>query len=194
MYRTNNYLHSKKEDKQKTMTQEMMKGVVERITQNGRSWSSFINGSWYGGVWSKPAWAEGDTIEFEVAHNGKWLNIADEGKNAIIHKLNKPTSKGPSTAEGKFPQGKEDYWTKREERDEEIQQRITLQASRNAAISFIELLLKAEALKLPTKDRLSMMESMLAHYTNKFYNETSGKAPPAPVSGAAQTEDDEVAF
>ena len=65
---------------------------------------------------------------------------------------------------------KDDYWARKEERDIETQKKIQYQASRNTAIAALDVLLKAEAVKLPAKQAdkydaaLALIDELTEHF------------------------------
>lgn len=104
----------------------------------------------------------------------------------------------PQQQQQRAPQGgaggKDDYWARKEERDVEVQKAIQYQASRNAAIATLDILLKAEAVKLPAKqaDKYDAALALLDTLTERFNEQTTnlGQAP-SPSLGGQQYGGDE---
>lgn len=70
---------------------------------------------------------------------------------------------------------KDDYWSRKEERDIVVQQHIQYQASRNAAIAALESMLRVEAVKLPAKqaDKYDAYLALLDTLTEQFNQQTT---------------------
>ena len=172
---------------------ETVKGVVEVISNRGKAYNIKVDGNWYGFGFESPGFEEGTVVEFDVKANGKWKNV----DNDTLKVLGKSTAPKKEAAETYSGGNREDYWSKKEERDVVVQRQICYQASRNSALSFMTLLMEAGAVKMPTKqaDKVAVMEEVLNHYTVMFTEATFdyGLEPPVPVqalSAGENTEED----
>lgn len=90
--------------------------------------------------------------------------------------------------------GKDDYWRRKEERDVEVQRAIQYQSSRNAAIAAFDVLLKAEAVKLPAKqaDKYDAALALIEELTDHFNHQVDGLGNPGGQgSGRQQGRNDE---
>lgn len=151
-------------------------GIVQKITKN-KAYSVLVEEDWYGAGFNKPEFSEGYEIEFDVVMNGKYKNMA----NVVV--LNDtpvaPTNITPAKASNKTSGGtfsKDSYWENKEQRDIRIQKEIRFQASRNTAVSFVQVLLESGAIasyeKAAATKKAGILEEVLNHYTNLFYNQT----------------------
>lgn len=163
----------------------MAKGVVykifERAAGRGKAYSIKLDGdqNYYGTGFKAPGCKAGDYVEFEADKNAKgyW-----EAKLDSIRVLDSQPVEA-AKAVGKVI-GKDDYWTRKESRDLENDNRRNVGASLNTAIEFVELLLKAEAVKLPAKipDREEAIRNLVVYYSTKFRTlETGTTEEPAVV-------------
>ena len=151
---------------------ELIKGKVDKIHKGKKAYAICIADVWYGGLFDRPSFKEGDTVEFEVAMNGNYKNVAANTltfiEEGVVQNM-RPAKVGKET----IAAGKEDYWGDKAKRDVSTQKEIRFQASRNAAIAFADVLLKNQLVPLGTKkDKVTIVEELVNHYTNKFYNET----------------------
>ena len=151
-------------------------GVVEKIAKGAKAYSALVNGTWYGAGFSPPSnFKEGDNIDFEYTVNGKFKNmtvpsvkVADKATETESPKAPQKTfSKGGGTS-------RDTYWEDKAEKDKNTQREIRLQASRNAAIAFVDVLLKNDALPTGTvkKNKAGVIEEAVSHFTSQFYDET----------------------
>lgn len=141
------------------------------------------NGEWYSFGKKEPP-PKGSYVEIEWEANGKYKKVKNVNK-LQGSQANTPIS-GIRTSGANL--GKDDYWTRREERDIETQKRIELQSCRNSAIEMVSLLLTANAVPVPKKtaEQEGYIADLVQHYTDKFRSENSGK----PVEMAEPTDDE----
>jgi len=157
---------------------EKIQGVVKKIYKKGRTYSLLVNEEWYGNGFSVPECEEGNLVEFEFKRNGRWLNI-DRGSIKVLET-------GPSFEEKKGSSSnkeyitklsRDDYWSRKEERDLITQKAIQWQASRNAAIELVRVLVDPNVggLVLPkiVAKKADAVLAAVAHYTEVFNSETS---------------------
>ena len=84
---------------------------------------------------------------------------------------------------------RDDYWANKEKRDGFVQKEIRYQASRNAAIAFVTMLLNKDLVPLPAKkDKVEVVEQLVFHYTQQYYVETLNVST---KSGEVQAPDDD---
>lgn len=98
------------------------------------------------------------------------------------------------------PVSKDDYWKLKDEKDEAKQATIQYQASRNAAIHLVDVLVKNELVKLPPvskmADRYDATLALVETLTAKFQEETAilggdSKPPAGKGSGRKSTQQQE---
>lgn len=169
----------------------MTKGVVARIYSkefgDSTAWSFTLRGdrTFYRLGNKKPAFSEGDSIQFEVEM---------KGQNAYARGVSQWSSgnveQGTPVATISAPRTADDFWRRKEQRDIETQKRIELQSCRNSAIEMVALIVKAEALKLPAKaqDKAPVIEELVQHYTQFFLDRNAGKEPVEKIDTEAAVE------
>lgn len=88
---------------------------------------------------------------------------------------------------------KDDYWSRKEERDLVVQQNIQFQASRNAAIAALDSMLKVEAVKLPAKqaDKYDAYLELLDTLTERFNGQTSDQGKEQRGGGGRNNQQDD---
>jgi len=156
-------------------------GVVERLTSRaagrGHVWSIKVNGTFYGGMWEEPVCKEGDTVEFTIARNGQYENVA-KGSLVVIPSL--PSTGG---ATGNGPAGT----------TSPTQQKIEWQAARNSAIALVAAALSSDAVQLPAKkgDKYDALMQMVDDLTVRYFQDTSDvEAAINTITGGAPAADD----
>lgn len=133
------------------------------------------SGEKYGHGFNVPNFKDGDTIEFVYKQNGKYKNI---DPNSVKVVDNTPqTSNGAMPNTGNVRGGgvsKDEYWANKEKADVDRQKEIRYQASRNQAIEVAAIALRADVIKLPTKqaDRLGVLLGFIEARTNEFAKQT----------------------
>lgn len=179
-------------------------GVVEALsskdTSFGEMWNARVNGTNYGMGKFKPKFGVGDNISFSVTYNGKYANV--DYKSLVVE----PGTGGPAAPQKSFGQatkaagggmGKDDYWERKELKDEQRQGIISRQSALNSSLAFVAILAQSGALPAPAKakDQVTTLENIVAHYRDKFLAEAlqtdvvSEKED--PVTGEAIDNDDE---
>jgi hypothetical protein len=140
-------------------------GKVDVVAPNKAGyWSLKMNGTFYGtGSKDKPAVNPGDTVEFVEEMNGQWHNVKKgtlKTVSAQTQEAAAPTSKYPGPAVD---------WDLKDKK-------IVQQSARNAAIAFINVLAQQNAITYKAsakeKDKLAVIEALLEHYTQEFFNAT----------------------
>src|SRR3990167_2809971 len=168
------------------MTQQVQ-GVVKRITKN-KAYSVLLSDEvWYGAGFDKPSFNEGDTIKFLVQENGKFKNIQKGSVEVVEQQTAKPSEKAASKSNkgSVYAAGtsvRDDYWQSKAKQDVRTQREIRLQASRNAAINMVGLLISHGGLKLPAQVAKIgvVIEDAVEHYTTQFYDATVAIGPLDP--------------
>lgn len=172
----------------------MITGIVDKVLTkawNGKTFYSLalVNDKIYGFGMFKPSANVGDTVSFEAKENAKGYMEADKTTLKVTKGESKVVSGGSVRASSMM--GKDDYWSRKEARDIENDKLRTIGASRNTAIAWVDLLIKAEALKLPTKvsEREDALALLLDEYTNRFMGvepktaaEAGSDEPEAPAA------------
>lgn len=135
----------------------------------------------------KPAFSEGDSVQFEVEMKGQNAyarGVSQWAAGDVVqnHPVQNVAQAAPRTAD--------DFWRRKELRDVETQKRIELQSCRNSAIEMVGLLAKMEAVKLPAKqaDKVPVVEELVNHYTLYFLDRNAGKVDVKEVVPEAAVE------
>lgn len=169
----------------------MHKGIVSSISsfpyQNKTLWSFQLNGvrAFYRTGEKHPGIEKGNYVEFEATGPDVKGNFQVDVTSIKVGDAPQ-TAKGPTGFRKAFTEApKKDFPTK-EERDA-TQARIEIQSCRNSALQFIDILIKTEAFKLPAKNKIETLESLLEHYIQQFLARNQGKIP-TPESKEATTE------
>jgi len=157
-----------------------IKGVVSKVSSNHYNnkelWSFRLRGdnNYYNTGEIKPHVLEGQSIEFEtkLSPSGKHTALLDTVREW------KPDSDVPLTntpVRGFVKSFKKDpdkdlYWANKEARDIKNDKLRELGATRNTAISFVEMLIKVDGLKLPAAQnkKEEVLFEAVNHYTEKF--------------------------
>jgi hypothetical protein len=159
----------------------MVSGVVGRIGDrkfNGKTFYSFaLNGQdgWYGTGVKRPP-DVGTSVKFNEKTNSKGylevdgsIEILTDGQpqRADLSTVIKAASAGAG--------GGAAYWDRKEARDVANDSARELGASRNTAISIIDLAIKYEVITLPAKaKREEFLWTLLDRYTNKLMGKEGG--------------------
>lgn len=178
-------------------------GYVERISQKevqtrrGASLTySFLldDSKWYRTNFTKPEFGAGDFVQFEYSE-GKYGNDVDMDSLEVTETGEKPKPQpkkspdrpafnkpaGAKTAGTQVGGNKDAYWEAKEKRDIEKDIVIRYLSSRNAAIAFVEMLVKAGAVpigatKASKATSVELIEELVDKYTNElFLNSTFDK-------------------
>ena len=146
--------------------------TVEKIFErNGMYNIKAQDGEWYGYGKVRPTFSEGDEIEFEFKMNGKYMNV--DTKTVQVTGQRERTS-APRTRPTEV-MSKDDYWSRKEANDQLTQREIRHQASRNAAIAWMDVLMKNNVIPFPAKgDKLDIAEGYLTQFTDMFIAATIG--------------------
>jgi len=101
-----------------------------------------------------------------------------------------------ASAAGSGGASKDDYWKKREERDVEVQKAIQFQASRNAAIAAVGVLLTNGAVSLPTKkaEQMDAVLELIDKITARYDTATSNLSAEDNQPNGQQYDDDGMPF
>lgn len=172
----------------------MTKGVVGKIYSKDfgdqTAWSFTLRGdrTFYRLGNKKPAFSEGDSVQFEVEMKGS--NAYARGVSPWSDQEVTRGSPAQAVAGASGPRTADDFWRRKEQRDIETQKRIELQSCRNSAIEMVALIVKAEALKLPAKasDKAPVIEELVQHYTQFFLDRNAGKETVEKIDTEAAVE------
>lgn len=154
----------------------MYSGVVGRVSEkpwNGKTFYSFtLNGQdgWYNTGMKKPP-TTGTSVSFTANPNAKGYLEVD------YHSIKKLEDGAAGPAQGVATVsrssgngiGKDDYWSRKEERDLKNDAARELGATRNTAIEVIKLMIDKEVIKLPAQaKREGFFWELLETYTDKL--------------------------
>jgi len=171
-----------------------IRGVVSKISStnhNGKTlWSIRLNGdnNYYNTGERVPPVQEGASIEFET-------KLSPSGRHGVLIETIRPWEGGstmqavPANTFPKYsagsPNEKDTYWKDKEIRDKRNDALRELGATRNTAIAFVNLLIEADALKLPAADakKEQVIWDAFVHYTDKLM----GKDTSPEVAKPAET-------
>ena len=134
------------------------RGQVEKITERtigngGTAYSALINGDWLGLGFDAPVFREGDNISFDVVMKGKYKNLV----NAVVEA-------GTAAAQQAVSSGPAPLFNARDIS-------IAYQSARRDAITAVDNLVAAEAVKLPTKqaDKMDAYVALVAALTEQLF-------------------------
>jgi hypothetical protein len=163
----------------------MVSGVVQRISEkpfNGKTFYSFAmsgQDGWYGTGIKRPP-AVGTSIRFNEKTNSKGYKEVDGSIETLADEAVGPVSGVSGAVSASAGQGGKSgggsqsaYWDRKEARDIANDANRELGASRNTAISIIDLAIKHEAIKLPAAaKREEFLWTLLDRYTDKLMGRT----------------------
>ena len=163
----------------------MVKGAVQAVSSKdfgkGPMYSIKVDGEWYSAGKFAPKCKENDTVEFEIAYNGNYKNVAPRSLK-VVAGLPATTPSGPTSVSA----GTRGFDAR--------QDTISKQAARNTAIEFVRLLKEADVKFYPATakmdQQISILEKLVDHYTSKFYQFATGQELPDPEKEAASEADD----
>jgi hypothetical protein len=188
-------------------------GQIQAVSQRGKATNIQVNGQWFGCGFNGVPAKQGDFVQFEAVQNGQYLN-ADMGSFQVTgggqaqqapraqgqgggYQQRKPYGGGAQRqAPAQAAASKDDYWTKKEERDVITQQVIQLQASRNAAIAVCSAALAQGILPLPAKKAdafdtfLAAIDEATQRYEASSAAKRDGNDPFSDASGVVNADDD----
>jgi len=172
----------------------IIKGIVYKIFSRpagrGTAYSIKLDGNdtYYSAGFKDPGLGAGDSVQFEAAQNEKGYWQADIKS---LRKVDPEPQVANKSVAGVA--GKDDYWSRKEQRDLANDNARNVGASTNTAIAFVELLLKSDAIKIPTKmqDREEVIAGLVDYYAKKFRGETPVEHV-LPSTGSAPAKQDEV--
>lgn len=159
-------------------------GVIGRVSEkqfNGKTFYSFtLKGQegWYNTGVKKP-YAEGTSVKFDAAPNAKGyltvsgnIEVLKDGEVSATGSVAQTVSK--STSSGSGAGGA--YWDRKEARDLVNDAARELGASRNTALSIIDIALRNEVYKLPAAaKREEFFFTLLDRVTDKLMGKTEPK-------------------
>lgn len=186
------------------MSTKTVSGTVQRVNKNGRFYSICVDDEWFGTGSTRPDADEGSMVEFEAERNGKYWNadmstfsVLDAPKKAKKFE-NKKASYSSSGRSESFSgkedyAAKQDYWKNKEERDIKNDLLRNVGAGRNTAIAFVELLMKADAIKLPATQnkKADALFEAVEYYRVKFENAGNEETSPDPSTSVEEESEDE---
>lgn len=169
-------------------------GTVERVYNKNGRWALLMDDEqWYGLGYNKPDFEAGVQARFrwEQSDNGKYRNII--GK--VQHKgEGRPAPQRQYNGRAKAPNGKDNYWTERAEKDVETQKRISYQAATNTALAFVTAALDREFIKMTGKNKMEAFQALVEEEAMRFfriYQEAPTFTTPVEEIGEEPPADDE---
>ena len=136
-------------------------GLVEKITERtisngGVAYSALVNGDWIGLGFDAPVFKEGDNISFDVMMKGKYKNMINaviEAGAAVTQAATAAVSSGPAPVFN----------------GRDIS--IAYQSARRDAITAVNDMVQAEAVKLPAKqaDKLDAYLALVGNVTEQLF-------------------------
>lgn len=160
--------------------------VNEKNTNFGKMYDLVVAGKSYGvGKYAPKGVAAGDYIQFEATQKpgSNFWNV----QSGSLSKIDKPAGIAPAPA----PSGSGSY--------DDRQVVISKQSALNSALTFVQLLVAADALPIAKKDMTTAkaadaLQAVVDHYTDLFYKQSTGQDFPrdeaAPFDmNAAETSD-----
>jgi hypothetical protein len=173
----------------------MVSGVIQRHSekqwQNKTFYSFALSGQegWYNTGMKRPP-AVGTSVEFNIKTNARGFNEVDGSIEIVSDAPAAPVRSvgAVATASAKSGGGgNQAYWDRKEARDITNDAARELGASRNTAISIIDLAIKNEVIKLPAAaKREEFMWTLLDKYTNKLMGRESSELLPQEGSKAGE--------
>jgi len=162
----------------------MQQGVVSKIFENkfgNKTFYSFglkgVQGSFGTGVKRPPR--EGTYVRFHDATNSRGYKEVDGPIEIVPEGEVAPASSASQVASESSNAGgltKDQYWSNKEARDVANDRLRELGASRNTAISFIDLALRNEVIKLPAAaKREEFLWTLLDKYTSRLMGKEETK-------------------
>jgi hypothetical protein len=134
-------------------------GVIARVMQRGQATNFVIDDVWYGAGFDAFAFKEGDTVSFSWVAKGNFKNVT---KGSMVAASGAAPSAAPQAqSSAPAPAG----------RPSNTQVAIQYQASRNAAIAFVELAATLDAVPLPAKkgDRFDALQALVDDVTTSYH-------------------------
>lgn len=147
----------------------VISGVIQAIETRDvsggkKAYSIRVGGEAYGAGLYAPKAKEGDYVTFNLDESRGYKNV--ERGSLKVGKAPAGAAAAPAASTYVAPKGGFDA----------RQDAISRQAASNTAISFMELLFKAEALPLGKTKRQEAMETLLHKYEQEFYERNTGVA------------------
>lgn len=165
---------------------EAAKGTVEKIFRNKAGYyNTNIDGNWYGtGLKQEPPFNEGDYLEFTFTRKGQFMNMDPTSVQVKKGSVQQGSEVSSFAKKGAASNSRDDYWNKKEERDENVQASINWQSSRNAAISVVSAMVQSEVVSLPAAKgkKYDAFMSLVDEVTTRYFHDTdyvfNNRTPP----------------
>jgi len=174
---------------------EQAKGVVETVrTNNAGYYNIKVGGEWYGAGKVRPNVNDGDYISFVFTRRGQYMNLdpkSIEVQQGTVQAA--PSVRGVASSAGGG--GRNDYWEKKAEKDENVQASINWQAARNSAIAACTAMVEHGIVSLPAAKakKFDVFMALVDDVTARYFADTAyvfeNKEP--PDSGLPPVDDDE---
>lgn len=141
--------------------------------------------SWVNTGFDRPDIKKNDVVEFEAEKNKFGYQVSANDVEVVGHNKDKFDG-NTSTSHGT----KDDYWSRREQRDYVNDAIVTLVGARNSAINFVNMLFSNGLVQVQKteKKRQAQAEGLVEHYVSKFLKEA--EEAKAKVTGESVEEGD----
>lgn len=173
----------------------LVEGVVERTSEKpgkfGTMYSVKLRNSdtWYGlkGAKYQP-FKNGQKVEFDAAQNQRGYWDADSKSVRVLEDVVAEAPAAAAVGRSNYI-SKDDYWSRKEERDLKNDHLRNVGAARNTAIAFVDLLAKYEAVKLPAKqaEREAALLEAVETYKEEFMKGVESEPAEAVATTTATT-------
>lgn len=177
----------------------MVSGVVEQVLSrplaSGQTlYSLKVGGKFYGFGRDMPPAQQGNTVQFDAAMNQKGYMQGDIKSFKVVNETVATAPQVGATWQkrGSAQAEKDEYWTKKAERDVLNDKLRNIGAGRNTSIEFVKLLLQADAVKLPAKqsDKAQALFELVEEYRLQFEGTTETPTPAVEATEAPAEEGD----
>jgi hypothetical protein len=143
--------------------------IFEKPTKFGKMYSVKLmdDPNYYGTGKIAPPVREGAKVQFTAGQNERGYWDADPKSFKVVEAS---VSVAPSARSSVKVNAKDDYWTRKEERDLLNDKLRNIGAARNTAIEFVKFLVAQEAVTLPSKkaDKADALLALVEHYRVEF--------------------------
>lgn len=161
----------------------MITGKVEKITSNKAGYFSIkVGENWYGVGKKTPPCNEGSYIKFESTSRTVGDRTYYDADMSTLEQVAAPVAT-PEKSEVAASLSKDDYWTRKEERDVVTQTKISFQGARNAAIQVATFAFDKGLVAAKKADmNLDLLLSLVDELTVRFAADTEAFAATGLIS------------
>ena len=135
-------------------------GTISRVHMRGQAANFVVDDVWYGFGFDAFNFKEGDVVSFEWTPKGDYKNVK---KGSMVAASGAAPAQAQAQSAPSAPS-----------KPSNTQLAIQFQASRNAAIAFVELAARLDAVPLPAKkgDRLDALQALISDTTTLYHIDT----------------------